>query len=79
MEKSLSELSQKVFEELVERTIDRRLSVWLTQLVDTLTGLQDDEDSELRPEFADSLRRALEQARAGEGIDLKAFRLATIV
>jgi len=74
MEKALEALSTKEFEELIEHTIDRRLEVWLTQLMDAFIGLQDEEDAELQPEFATSLRRALEQARSGEGIDLKTFR-----
>ena len=74
MEKTLAALSTKEFEELVERTIDRRLEVWLTQLMDAFIGLQDEEDAELQPEFAASLRRALEQACSGEGMDLKTFR-----
>jgi hypothetical protein len=74
MEKTLGTLSEKEFEELVERTIDRRLEVWLTQLADALIGWQEEEGAELEPEFAASLRRALEQARSGEGIDLKSFR-----
>jgi hypothetical protein len=73
MEKTLGALSAKEFEELVERTIDRRLEVWLTQLADAWIGWQEEESAEL-PEFAASLRRALEQARSGEGIDLKSFR-----
>ena len=74
MEKTLTELSTREFEELVERTIDRRLEVWLTQVLDALTGLPEEEHAELRPEFAASLRRALEQARLGEGIDVKTFQ-----
>lgn len=74
MEKTLVELSASEFEELVERTIDRRIDVWFTQLIDALTGLQEEEGAELQHEFAASLRRALEQARSGEGIDLKTFR-----
>ena len=74
MEKTLGALSTKEFEELVERTIDRRLEVWLTQLTDVWIDLEEEESAELRPEFAASLRRALEQARSGEGIDLKSFR-----
>jgi hypothetical protein len=74
MGKALGALSAKEFEELVERTIDRRLEVWLTQLMDAFIGLQDEEDAELQPEFAASLRRALEQACSGEGMDLKTFR-----
>ena len=74
MEKTLGALSAKEFEELVERTIDRHLEVWLTQLADALIGWQEEESAELQPEFAASLKRALEQARSGEGIDLKSFR-----
>ena len=74
MEKALEALSAREFEELVERTIDRRLEVWLTQLMDAFIGLQDEDNAELQPEFAASLRRALEQARSGEGVDLKTFR-----
>ena len=74
MEKTLVELSASEFEELVERTIDRRISVWLTQLMDALTGSQEEEGAELQHEFAASLRHALEQARSEEGIDLKIFR-----
>jgi len=74
MEKALGALSTEEFEELVGRTIDRRLEVWLTQLIDALIGLQEDKSAELQPEFAASLRRSLEQARSGEGIDLTTFR-----
>lgn len=74
MAKALIELSAKEFEELVERTIDRRLEVWLVQLMDVWTGVQEENGTELRPEFAASLRRALKQARSGEGIDLQPFR-----
>ena len=74
MEKTLGALSAKEFEELVERTIDRRLEVWLTQLTDAWVDLEEEETAELRPEFAASLRRALKQSRCEEGIDLKSFR-----
>jgi hypothetical protein len=74
MEKALVELSADEFERLVERTIDRRLEVWFTQLVDAWTGLEEEDEAELEAEFAASLRHALEQARAGMGVDLKTFR-----
>lgn len=74
METALGTLSTEEFEELVEHAIDRRLEVWLTQLTDALMGLQDEENADLRSEFAASLRRSLEQARSGEGIDLQTFR-----
>ncbi|HJW82825.1 MAG TPA: hypothetical protein VJ754_00845 [Anaerolineae bacterium] len=74
MGKTMADLSTEEFEDIVERTIDRRLEVWLTQLMDALTSLPDEDSAELHPEFAASLRRAIAQARSGEGIDLKAFR-----
>ena len=74
MERALGALSAEEFEELIERTIDRRLEVWLTQLMDALIGLPQEESAELQPEFAASLRRSLDQARSGEGIDLGTFR-----
>jgi hypothetical protein len=43
------------------------------QLTDALIGTSE-EDLPLQPEFAASLRRSLEQARSGEGVDLDAFR-----
>jgi hypothetical protein len=74
MERALGVLSAEEFEELIERTIDRRLEVWLTQLMDALIGWQAEDSTELEPEFAASLRRSLEQARSGEGVDLQTFR-----
>jgi len=74
VEKALEALSAKEFEELVERTIDRRLEAWLIQLMDAFVGLRDEEEAELQPEFAASLRRSLDQARSGEGMDLETFR-----
>ena len=74
MEKVVAEPSTDEFERLVERTIDRRLEVWLTQLGDALLGLQEEDGAALRPEFAASLRKALKQARAAEVMDLHTFR-----
>ena len=73
MDKSLNQLSTEEFETLVERAVDRRLEVWMTQLMDALTSI-DEPASEFRPEFAKSLREAIKQYEAGEGIDLKSFR-----
>ncbi len=73
MNKTINQLSTNEFETLVERVVDKRLEVWMTQLMDALTSI-DEPASELRPEFADSLRKAIKQAQAGEGLDLKSFR-----
>ena len=73
MNKTLSQLSTNEFENLVERTVDKRLEVWMTQLMDALTSI-DEPAGELRSEFAESLRKAIKQSQAGEGMDLKSFR-----
>ena len=75
MEKTIGTLSTKEFQELIEHTIDKRLEVWLTQLADAWMKLPDDEENaEFRPEFAASLKRSLEQAQRGEGVNLETFR-----
>ena len=38
MEKTLETPSARELEELVDRAIDRRLKVWLTQVMDALIG-----------------------------------------
>ena len=74
MASALDGLSVEQVEQLIERTIDRRLEVWLGQVLDTLTDLGEDKEAELRPEFAEALQRSLAQARGGEGTDLGTFR-----
>lgn len=74
MEKRIAELSVLEFEELVESAIDRRLEVWLTQLMDALGSSQEEETAEFQPEFAAELRRSLEQANSGQTMNLKRFR-----
>jgi uncharacterized protein YbjT (DUF2867 family) len=74
MAKSLSELTAEEFEELLARTIDKRFGVWLTRMMDAFEGVSDENGDELRPGFAASLRRSLEQARSGTGTPLNAFR-----
>jgi hypothetical protein len=74
MSVALKDLSTEQLEQLIERTIDRRLQVWLEQLLDALTEIDEEDKAVLRPEFAESLRRSIAQARAGEGIDLQSFR-----
>ena len=70
---TLTELSTEEFEELVERAIDRRLDAWLTQVMDVLTGPQDEENADLRSELAGFLRRSLEQARLRQDVDMQTF------
>ena len=62
--RTLAELTIEEFHELLERSTDRRFEVWLTRLIDTFEGPSDENRGECRPEFAASLRRSPEQARA---------------
>ncbi|MEW5828828.1 MAG: hypothetical protein AB1846_08065 [Chloroflexota bacterium] len=73
MNKTLNQLSPNEIESLVGRAVDRRLEVWMTQLMDALTSI-DEPTSEFRPEFVKSLRKAIEQSQTGEGMDLQSFR-----
>ena len=73
MNKTLNQLSTNEFESLVERAVDKRLEVWMTQLMDALTSI-DEPASEFHPEFSESLRKAIKQSQSGEGVDLKSFR-----
>jgi hypothetical protein len=74
MAQRIGELSTEEFEALVERAVDRRLRVWLTQVMDALGGPADEAEAELRADFAASLRRSREQAQRGETTDLETFR-----
>jgi len=74
MSTALKDLSTEQVEQLIERTIDRRLQVWLEQVLDALAGLDDEDKAALRPDFAEALRRSRAQALAEEELDLKAFR-----
>jgi len=74
MERALLDLSTSEFEELIGRVVDRRLEVWLTQLLDAMPDVREEEDAPLRSQFAESLRRSLEQARGEQTVDLQSFR-----
>jgi hypothetical protein len=73
MAKTTAEMSLQDLEELVDRLVQRRTEVLYVQLMDAL-GLSEEDELEFKPEFAASLRRSIEQAKAGEGIDLGTFR-----
>ena len=74
MEKTVATLSPQEFEKLVERAVDKRMSVWLTQLLDAMGTMDEENEAPLHHEFVASLERSLEQARMGETIDLNSFR-----
>jgi len=72
--RTVGDLSTDELQHIIEQSIDRRLSVWLTQILDALSALEDEGGAQLRPEFEESLRRALEQADAGDVVDIRTFR-----
>jgi hypothetical protein len=74
MEESVADLTTEQLESLIERAIDRRMEVWLTQLLDALYTNLDESEEAFHPEFAAALHRSLEQARAGNVRDLGDFR-----
>ena len=41
MSKTLDQLSTNEFETLLERAVDRRLEVWMAQLMDALTSMDE--------------------------------------
>lgn len=74
MNKTLGQLTTDEFEMIVGRTVDKRLEVWMTQLLDAVANLDEKPNAELQPDFAASLRRAIQQAQDGKGMNLMDFR-----
>jgi len=71
---ALAEMTEAEFKALVQKTVDKRMSVWLTQLMDALIGADEEDQATFRPEFAESLRRSIAQAEAGDLADLRSLR-----
>lgn len=74
METTIADLSPLELETLISNVIDRRMQVWLTQLLDAVGEQQEEDDAEMQPEFMDGLRQALQQADRGEFVSLKDLR-----
>lgn len=75
--RTVGDLSTDELQHIIEQSIDGRLSVWLTQIHDALSAPEDEGGAQLRPEFEESLRRALEQADVGNVIGLPALSCPT--
>jgi hypothetical protein len=52
MAQRIAELSIDEFEALVERAVDRRLRLWLVQMMDALTGAGKEDETDLSDAFA---------------------------
>ncbi len=74
MENTHTNLSADDLEELITSAIDRRMDVWLTQLLDAIGDIQEEEKAELQPEFEAALSKALGQAKSGDVMSLDDFR-----
>lgn len=74
MGKLVGQMTEAELEDLIGRVVSERLNVLFVQLMDALADDWDEECKELKPEFEEGLRRAMEQARRGEGVDLETFR-----
>ncbi|NKQ36432.1 MAG: hypothetical protein HF973_12545 [Chloroflexi bacterium] len=74
MEKTISTMSPQEFETMVEQAIDRRMQVWLTQLLDALGDFKEEDNAPLQLDFTAALENAIEQARTGNVTDPLAFR-----
>lgn len=74
METTLANLSPDDLEELITSAIDRRMEVWLTQLLDAIGDERGEDEVELKPEFEASLKAALDQAKSGDVMPLDDFR-----
>lgn len=74
METTLANLSPNELENLIATTIDRRMEVWLTQLLDAIGDMHEEDKIELQPEFEASLKVALRQAEGDEVVSLDEFR-----
>ncbi len=74
MPRALAEMTEAEFEALVQKTVDERLSVWLTQLMDAVIGADEEDTAVFKPEFAESLNRSIAQAEAGDLADLRSLR-----
>lgn len=77
MVQRIADLSTDEFEALVERAVERRLRVWFDQVLDAFGSPDDGDETELRPEFVEALRRSRVEAQCGDTTDLESFR-ATI-
>lgn len=73
MDTTIADLSPHELENLITDVIDRRMHVWLTQLLDAIGERQEEDDAEMLPAFEASLRKAIQQAEEGDVVSLDEF------
>jgi len=73
MDATIADLSPHELESLISNVIDRRMQVWLTQLLDAIGEQQDEDEGDMLPAFESSLRKAIQQAEEGDVLSLDEF------
>ena len=73
MDTTIADLSPHELESLITDVIDRRMNVWLKQLLDAIGERQDEDDAEMLPAFEASLQKAIQQADEGDVVSLDKF------
>jgi hypothetical protein len=73
LDATIADLSPHELENLITDVIDRRMNVWLTQLLDAIGERQEEDDAEMLPAFEASLRKAIQQADEGDVVSLDEF------
>lgn len=73
MDATIADLSPHELENLITDVIDRRMNVWLTQLLDAIGEWQEEDDAEMLPAFEASLPKAIQQADEGDVVSLDEF------
>lgn len=73
LDMTIADLSPLELESLITDVIDKRMNVWLTQLLDAIGERQEEDDAEMLPAFEASLRKAIQQADEGNVVSLDNF------
>ncbi len=73
LDMTIADLSPLELESLITDVIDKRMNVWLTQLLDAIGERQEENDAEMLPAFEASLRKAIQQADEGNVVSLDNF------
>ncbi len=73
LDATIADLSPHELESLITDVIDKRMHVWLTQLLDAIGERQEEDDAQMLPAFEASLRKAIQQADEGNVVSLDEF------
>ncbi|CUS04892.2 protein of unknown function [Candidatus Promineifilum breve] len=65
METTLADLSPNELEEMITSAIDRRMRVWVTQVLDAIGSYDVEDQAEMDARFEASLNQSFQQANSG--------------